>query len=122
MARRVRASSGRCGSADLAAAAGLLRAGRAVVIFPEGSRSRTGELAGFRSGAARLAATAGVPLVPVGIAGTSDLLPIDGRLGLAGVTVRIGTPVEADDPADATPAARTRSGRWSRSGPGVRCG
>jgi 1-acyl-sn-glycerol-3-phosphate acyltransferase len=83
------------GSTDLAAAVTLLRAGRAVVVFPEGSRD--GSAVGpFHSGAFRLAATAGVPVVPVGIAGTARLLPKHGRLRPGPVAVRIGDPVHAD--------------------------
>jgi 1-acyl-sn-glycerol-3-phosphate acyltransferase len=80
------------GGADLVAAGTLLAAGRDVIVFPEGTRSRDGSLGQFRSGAARLAASSGVPLVPVGIAGTSRLLPVHGRLHPARVTVRIGVP------------------------------
>lgn len=80
------------GSADLMAAADLLRAGRVVIVYPEGTRSRDGSLSRFHSGAARLAAEAGVPLVPVAIEGTRDLLPAHGRLRRARVKVRFGTP------------------------------
>ena len=66
------------GSADLAAAAGLLAAGRDVIVFPEGTRSRDGTIGEFHRGAARLAAAAGVPLLPAGISGTSALLPPGG--------------------------------------------
>jgi 1-acyl-sn-glycerol-3-phosphate acyltransferase len=83
------------GSADLAAAVALLRAGRAVVVYPEGSRG-DGAVGRFHSGAFRLAAAAGVPVVPVGIAGTAHLLPKHGRLRPGPVAVRIGAPVDAD--------------------------
>ena len=63
------------GSADLAAAVELLRAGRDVIVYPEGTRSRDGKLGDFHRGAARLAAAAGVPLLPAGIAGTRAVLP-----------------------------------------------
>jgi 1-acyl-sn-glycerol-3-phosphate acyltransferase len=83
------------GSADLGAAVALLRSGRAVVVFPEGSRGGEG-VARFHYGAFRLAAAAGVPVVPVGIAGTVRLLPKHGRLRPGPVAVRIGDPIEAD--------------------------
>jgi 1-acyl-sn-glycerol-3-phosphate acyltransferase len=83
------------GSADLAAAARLLAAGHDVIVFPEGSRSRDSRTADFHRGAARLAAAAGVPLVPAGISGTGTLLPPEGagrRPRRTPVIVRIGTP------------------------------
>jgi 1-acyl-sn-glycerol-3-phosphate acyltransferase len=95
----VRRSGG--GSADLAAATRLLAAGHDVIVFPEGTRSRDGQIGDFRRGAARLAAAAGAPLVPAGISGTRALLPPagsgwaggPGRPRRATVTVRFGAPV-----------------------------
>jgi 1-acyl-sn-glycerol-3-phosphate acyltransferase len=52
-----------------------IRAGRSVVLFPEGSRSRDGRLAPFKKGAFHLALQAGVPLVPVAITGSFKVLP-----------------------------------------------
>ena len=87
----VRRSGGGC--ADLMGAVPHLRAGRAVVVFPEGTRSRDGSVADFHSGALRLAAAAGVPVVPVGLAGTRDVLPPHGSLRVEPVAVRIGAPL-----------------------------
>jgi 1-acyl-sn-glycerol-3-phosphate acyltransferase len=47
----------------------LLQAGEAVMIFPEGERSRDGDLGRFKPGAFRLAASLSVPVLPVTIAG-----------------------------------------------------
>jgi len=52
-----------------------LRSGGVVVLFPEGTRSRDGEPAPLKSGVAVLTARAGVPVVPVGIAGTFRAWP-----------------------------------------------
>jgi len=44
--------------------------GRSLVVFPEETRTRTGEMSPFKSGAALLALRSGLPLLPLGIAGT----------------------------------------------------
>jgi 1-acyl-sn-glycerol-3-phosphate acyltransferase len=93
------------GSADLTDAAALLRAGHAVVVYPEGTRG-DGEPGPFHAGAFRLAAAAGVPVVPVGIVGTARLLPKHGRLRRGPVEVRIGGPVGTDPEAARTEVAR----------------
>ncbi|MFF3957663.1 lysophospholipid acyltransferase family protein [Streptomyces sp. NPDC001890] len=87
----VRRSGG--GMDDLLSMADELRSGRAVVLFPEGTRGRDGELGSFHRGALVLAERAGVPVVPVGIAGTDRLLPKHGRLRSALVRVSIGDPL-----------------------------
>ena len=51
-----------------------LRKGISVLIFPEGTRSRTGELGNFKSGAFRLALETGLPIVPIVLAGTQKVL------------------------------------------------
>lgn len=87
------------GMTDLLTMAGELRAGRAVVLFPEGTRAKDGALGAFHRGALVLAEEAGVPVVPVGIAGTDRLLPKHGRLRSSLVRVTIGEPL----PSAATP-------------------
>ncbi|MDO9184894.1 MAG: lysophospholipid acyltransferase family protein [Bacteroidia bacterium] len=51
--------------------------GTSVVIFPEGTRSKTGELAPFKRGAFRLAMDLGLPILPITLIGTKDILPSD---------------------------------------------
>lgn len=51
-----------------------LKAGQSMVIFPEGTRSRGGEVQTFKSGSLRLATRANVPIVPIAINGTYKLL------------------------------------------------
>jgi len=85
------------GASDLMSAVPALLMGRAVVVFPEGTRSRDGAVGEFHSGALRLAAAAGVPVVPVGLAGTRDTLPPHGRFRPRPVAVRIGTPLHDPD-------------------------
>jgi 1-acyl-sn-glycerol-3-phosphate acyltransferase len=59
---------GEGGRSLVEAAAAPLRSGRSVAIFPEGQLSPEGSLAALRSGAVRIAAASGAPIVPVGIA------------------------------------------------------
>ena len=73
-----------------------LKAGRTVVIYPEGTRSTDGSVGEFRSGALRLARECGVPIVPVAVTGTADVLPKGGRWSPAPMQVHIGEAVDPD--------------------------
>jgi 1-acyl-sn-glycerol-3-phosphate acyltransferase len=55
------------------AALSRLRGGRSLIVFPEETRTRTGELSAFKGGAALLALRSELPLLPVGIAGTFEI-------------------------------------------------
>ena len=81
-------------AALLAAARPALKAGRTVVIYPEGTRSTDGNIGEFRSGALRLARECGVPIVPVALTGTADVLPKGGRWSPAPMQVHIGGPID----------------------------
>ncbi len=62
--------------------------GISVLIFPEGGRSHTGELAPFQEGAAYIAIRAGVPLVPIALKGTREVLPFgSGHVRSGSVTI-----------------------------------
>jgi 1-acyl-sn-glycerol-3-phosphate acyltransferase len=95
------ASSGDGMPGGIAAAAELARRGSAVVIYPEGARRR-GRERRPRTGAARVALAAGVPLVPAAIRGT------DGWRKRRRWQVTFGAPVDLRDLAglDVTEAAR----------------
>ncbi|MGE5653685.1 MAG: lysophospholipid acyltransferase family protein [Bacillota bacterium] len=76
-----------------------LKSGRSIFIFPEGGRSRSGGLIHGKAGAILIAKKAGVPIVPVGLQGSDDFLPInDTDMGGekpqrgAKIEVRIGKP------------------------------
>lgn len=57
----------------------ILSQGEPILIFPEGTRSRTGQLQGFKPGLGLLARELNVPIVPAYIGGTREALPV-GRL------------------------------------------
>jgi 1-acyl-sn-glycerol-3-phosphate acyltransferase len=69
--------------------------GTSVVIFPEGTRSENGHLGVFKKGAFKLALDLGLPLLPITILGTKDILPtgtINLRPGKA--TMIVHEPIE----------------------------
>jgi 1-acyl-sn-glycerol-3-phosphate acyltransferase len=69
-------SSARAGVASLMRGVKTLEAGLPLMLFPEGGRSPTGELKSMVAGAAWMAIKARVPLVPITLIGTYELLPI----------------------------------------------
>jgi 1-acyl-sn-glycerol-3-phosphate acyltransferase len=81
-------------SAALRTAARLLREGKLVGIFPEGSRSRDGRLNRGRTGLARIAAETGVPVVPCATVGAYELCPPGAKVPRPRkVAVRFGEPM-----------------------------
>lgn len=71
--------------------------GISVVFFPEGTRSRTGELRHFKKGAFRLASELGLPILPIAIHDTNKVLPSDTMdLQPGRVKVEFLDPVPAD--------------------------
>jgi len=76
------------------AAQAIRERGISLLIFPEGGRSHTGQLAAFKEGAAYIAIRAGVPMVPVALKGTREILPFGSAQVRSGsVTMRIGEPI-----------------------------
>ena len=66
-----------------------------VMIFPEGTRSRTGELQPFKNGAFRLAIETGTPILPLAVNGAyTALVKGDWRFGVSNAEVRVLEPVE----------------------------
>ncbi len=74
-----------------------VKSGMPVVVFPEGGRSADGEIKEFKPGAFRIATKADVPIVPVAIVGTFEVLKMNsfvirpGRLQLV-----IGQPISSE--------------------------
>lgn len=97
-------SGGKKSAAALDAAAEVLDDGRLFMMYPEGTRSRSGNLHKGRTGAARLAIRCGAPIIPVGLEGTLDVQPPDQftMSPFKDVTVNFGEPMYASDFGSAT--------------------
>ncbi|WP_210439338.1 lysophospholipid acyltransferase family protein [Nocardioides xinjiangensis] len=95
------------GVASFRTAVDRLREGEAVGIFPEATISRAMELKEFKTGAVRIAATAGVPVVPVILWGTQRMMtkdrPRDFSRGRS-IVIKVGEPLH---PTGADPVAET---------------
>ncbi|MCA2217907.1 lysophospholipid acyltransferase family protein [Jidongwangia harbinensis] len=100
---KVERAGGRAALTAFDGAIPLLRGGDMVAVYPEGTRSPDGRLYRGRTGVARLAVAAGVPIVPVGMLGTDKVQPIGQpypKLRRNVITVRFGKPIETTGRAD----------------------
>jgi len=91
----------RRGAADrdaLAAAQVLLERGEAMFVFPEGGRQRGNTVGELFDGAAWLAARTGAPVVPIGVAGTEQALPLNAKfIHRSHVGIVVGEPMAAPE-------------------------
>lgn len=81
---------------SLKKAGALIRRGRSVILFPEGTRSAEGEITPFKKGAFILALEAMVKVVPVALVGTGQLLPRgSGVFHPCALSLAIGKPIDS---------------------------
>lgn len=81
---------------SLEAAAEKIKSGKSVVMYPEGTRSKDGNLGVFKKGAFHLAIQSGVAIVPVSIKGTYNVWPANSnKITPGNVYVEIGKPIES---------------------------
>ncbi len=96
--------------ANLSQAAAVLAAGRSLVVFPEGTRSADGRLRPFKRGAFALAEAAGVPVVPVALHGSREVLRPGGyRITPGTVRVELAAPIDPAGLPQAELLARARA-------------
>lgn len=91
----------RRGSPGLSRAHALIVRGWSVLMFPEGTRSKDGAIGPFKPGVVALASRARVPVIPIGLSGTTEILPKGKRFPRRNaVQVTIGGPVSmtGEDP------------------------
>lgn len=91
----VNVSNPRASISSLGSAVKTLKSGMPLFIFPEGGRSETGHLSDFLNGPAFMAIRAGVPIVPMALIGTHELLPIHSwEFHPVPVILAVGEPIE----------------------------
>lgn len=94
--------------ASIEKAAETIRGGRSVLMFPEGTRTPPGTIGEMKKGPFHLALAAQVPIVPVGVVGTGEvLLPGDWKIHPGKVRIKIGAPIPTAGLAD-TPEDRAK--------------
>ncbi len=72
----------------------LIKNGKNVLVFPEGTRSTDGQVGNLKKGAFKLAASGDIGIVPIAISGTDRILPAkSSRITPGDVRVTIGNPV-----------------------------
>ena len=80
---------------SLEAGARSIRDGNSFLIFPEGTRSQTGEMLPFKKGGFMMALKAQAPIVPVAISGGRDAMQRGSRIiRPVTVSIRVGQPIE----------------------------
>lgn len=83
--------------ASMAKAAKGIKKGKSILAFPEGTRTKTGRLQPFKKGIFHVAKKGNIPMVPVAIHGSSEVLPLSGRLASGRIRVVVGTPIPGDE-------------------------
>lgn len=74
-----------------------LKGGHSILIFPEGTRSKGQGIGEFKAGFMRIATDAGVPIVPLAIQGTADIMEKnDNKIRPAKVNLQILEPIESE--------------------------
>lgn len=72
----------------------MLRKGRILILYPEGTRTRTGEIGQGKLGTAKIFLATGVPILPVAFNGAFELLPAGGKLKIEkNIRINIGQPL-----------------------------
>lgn len=95
----------------------LLERNVPLLVFPEGGRSKYGEMGAFKPGAAALAIITGTPCLPIALVGASEAMPRGVNWPLRGrypVTIVFGAPMMPDEGETAEQFSRRLSGEVRR--------
>ena len=74
----------------------MVKNGRSIVIFPEGTRSKNGELGEFKGGAMKIAMETGAKVVPVLLEGTRERFEETGNITSGTVYVKFLDPISTE--------------------------
>ncbi len=89
----------------------LERTSESLLLYPEGTRSRTGEIKPFCSGIGKMHRDSGIPVIPVAIRGNFELMPVGAKWPIPGtVELIIGEPIVSNsmDSAEITKLVESR--------------
>jgi len=75
----------------------MLKKGESLIIFPEGTRSKNGEMLEFKPGSLKLAVKANVPIVPVTIKNTYKVFEENNRIRKADVSITFHEPIDTSE-------------------------
>ncbi|KAL3629601.1 branched-chain-amino-acid transaminase bat2 [Castilleja foliolosa] len=86
----------------------LIKKGASVFFFPEGTRSKDGKLGPFKKGAFSVAAKTGVPVIPITLIGTGEIMPVgmEGMLNPGSVKVIVHPSIIGNNPEELCNEAR----------------
>ncbi len=71
-----------------------LKKNNILILYPEGTRTRTGKMGEGKVGTAKFFLATGTPILPVGIKGTAELLPPGGKLKIKrNISINVGKPI-----------------------------
>jgi 1-acyl-sn-glycerol-3-phosphate acyltransferase len=92
----IRREGGSASERALGSATEVLRTGKVFGIYPEGTRTRDGKLHRGHTGIARLAMRCNTPILPIGMIGSDEVMPVNSKLPklFRHVTVRFGQPID----------------------------
>jgi 1-acyl-sn-glycerol-3-phosphate acyltransferase len=78
-------------------AANNIRSGKPMLIFPEGTRSRTGRVGAFKAGSLTMAVKSGTPILPVTINGTAQIWEAKKRIAGGKISLTIHPPIQPEE-------------------------
>ncbi|MFA5746451.1 MAG: lysophospholipid acyltransferase family protein [Candidatus Paceibacterota bacterium] len=75
-------------------AVGYAKKGDIIILYPEGTRTRTGQIGEPKPGVAKIFLGSGVPIVPIAVKGTFELFPPHGKLKIKRIIeIKVGKPI-----------------------------